>query len=498
MLPSRSATWRRGASYLASALLAGALASACASYIHQSLALRPLVEQQRFDEALKGLEALDNGSSRLLYLYERGLVLHARGDYGGSNAALDRAEILIGDLYTKSLSREIGSLLTSDNLREYRGERFESAYLHYYRILNYLDLDKVEDAAVESRRLNQRLQRYQDQKGSFYRNDPFLQYLTGLVYEQAGERVDADVSLRAALAAYRTVGPKDGIEMPPDLPCELARNAEALGRRSEAEQYRAEYGCPGRAPGEHATGVVNLILECGYVDAKVEQNLVFPIYSGEVGEDLDESHFARMLVEERGDGRPQPDRRLDYLLRVAVPQMVDVQCSIQHVDVRAVADSGAAQAPARGDTLRPAGHVGAPGPFVRAATVQNLSVLANRAFEEARTEIMTRAVVRALAKYIAKKKADKEEVKEDGKKEKKNPLAGWLVQGLAFATEGADTRSWSLLPERILLARLELPPGRYRLDVRLLNANGQPAQNLSIPNVELQAGAVRLLNYRVN
>ena len=483
---------------LASALLAGTLAAACASYIHQSLALRPLVAQQRFDEALKGVERLNNGSSRLLYLYERGLVLHARGDYGGSNAALDQAEMLVGDLYTKSLSREIGSLLTSDNLREYRGERFESAYLHYYRILNYLYLDKVEDAAVESRRLNQRLQHYQDEKGSSYRNDPFLQYLTGLVYEQAGERVDADVSLRAALEAYQIVGPTDGIEMPPELPCELARNAEALGRRSEADQYRAEHDCPGRAPGGRATGVVNLIIECGYVDAKIEQNLVFPIYSDEVGEDIDESRFARRLVEERRDGRPQPDRKLDYLLRVAVPQMVDVQCSVQGAEVRAVADTDTAQAPARGDTLRAAGHIGAQGPFVRAATVQDLSVLSNHAFEEAQPAIITRAVVRALAKYIAKKKADKEEEKADGKKEKKNPLAGWLVQGFAFATEGADTRSWSLLPERILLARLELPPGRYRLDVRLLDANGQPAQNLSIPNVELQAGAVRLLNYRVD
>jgi hypothetical protein len=189
---------------------------------------------------------------------------------------------------------------------------------------------------------------------------------------------------------------------------------------------------------------------------------------------------------------------LDYLLRVAVPQMMDVQCSIQGADVRAVAGSDTVRAPDPGDTMRPTTRIGAPSPVVRAATVQNLSVLANHAFEEAQPAIITRAVVRALAKYIAKKKADKEEEKADGKKEKKNPLAGWLVQGFAFATEGADTRSWSLLPERILLARLELPPGRYRLDVRLLDANGQPAQNMSIPNVELKAGAVRLLSYRVN
>lgn len=473
------------------------LAGACASYLHRSLALRPLVDQQRFDEALKGLEGLNNGSSRLLYFYERGLVLHDRGDYGGSNAALDRAETLVGDLYTRSLSREIGSLLTSDNLREYRGERFESAYLHYYRILNYLYLGQVEAAAVESRRLNQRLQRYQDEKGPSYRNDPFLQYLTGLIYEMAGERVDADVSLRAALEAYQTVNPADGIEMPPDLPCDLARNAEALGQRSEAEQYRAEHDCPGRAPGGRATGVVNLIIECGYVDTRVEQNLVFPIYRDDAYESIGEDRFARTLVE-RGHGQPRPDLELDYLLRVAVPRMVDVPCSVQRAEVSAVANLVAARAPARGDMLRATGRIGAPGPRVRTATVQNLSALANRAFEEAQTEIMTRTVIRALAKYLAKKRADKDEKNADGTRKAKNPLLGLLVQGFAFATEGADTRSWSLLPQRILLARLELPPGSYRLNIRLIDANGQPARNLSIPNVELKAGAVRLLNCRVN
>ena len=38
-------------------------------------------------------------------------------------------------------------------------------------------------------------------------------------------------------------------------------------------------------------------------------------------------------------------------------------------------------------------------------------------------------------------------------------------RALATATERADTRSWSILPAELLLARFQLPPGQHRLRI---------------------------------
>jgi hypothetical protein len=55
------------------------------------------------------------------------------------------------------------------------------------------------------------------------------------------------------------------------------------------------------------------------------------------------------------------------------------------------------------------------------------------------------------------------------------PGAALDVAGIAWeATETADTRCWSLLPDRIQVLRLELPAGRHTLGLAALDRAGQP------------------------
>lgn len=105
----------------------------CSSYVSTSQQLRPLVRDGRYDVALEKIAPLNSETSRLLYLYERGLLLHQQDHFEESNAALEQAEELRDDLYTRSLSREAGALLVSEGVRQYRGERFEVALLHSRR-----------------------------------------------------------------------------------------------------------------------------------------------------------------------------------------------------------------------------------------------------------------------------------------------------------------------------------------------------------------------------
>ena len=177
------------------------LLQACTANMAYSPLVKESLEQQDLETALAGAEKIDQKFSKLLYLYEKGLLLHYANRYEESNAALEMSEGIYDGLYTKSLSRVVGSLFTSDNVNDYRGEQFEAALIHYYKILNYLYLSQPEGALVECRKLNHQLETFSASGDSVFVNDPFLQYLTGMVFFDQGELNDADVSFRAARIA---------------------------------------------------------------------------------------------------------------------------------------------------------------------------------------------------------------------------------------------------------------------------------------------------------
>jgi hypothetical protein len=100
---------------------------------------------------------------------------------------------------------------------------------------------------------------------------------------------------------------------------------------------------------------------------------------------------------------------------------------------------------------------------------------------------MFRTVLRGLLKYLAKKEADEE-----------NEALGWVVNLVGAATEVADTRTWSTLPERIFVTHLTLPEGSWRLEVEVTNQLGQRVAWMDVPELQVSAGQRSFLNYRVH
>jgi hypothetical protein len=424
------------------------------------------------EAAMKTIEPLAEGGSRLLYLYERGLILHLEDRFEESNAALDAAEQLHDDLYTRSLSREAAALLTNDAVVEYRGPRYEAAILHYYKTLNYLYQGDIESAAVECRRLEHRLQVFHDAGGSFYRNDPFLTYFSGLVRAAAGEPAEADVSLRNALAAYRELQAQYEVDIPGKLLCDLSRNAARLGAGDEAADYAAEGDCAPLTPGH---GNITLFLECGTIAYKDQEEILLPIYHTEITDDLDRDAFAAKLAARRGWRRSKRETaKLDYVLRVAFPRLVATPSGV------AVARVEAFPIPKEGVAARPAAST----TTVRAA---NWTKLAQASFAEDEATLLLRATARAFLKYLATRQTEK----------KHGEVAGWLMNALGAVTEAADTRCWSTLPEQVLLARFDLPAGTYRLAVALQGRDGDVDFDFDIPDVVVRPGQNTFLSHRV-
>jgi len=435
---------------------------ACSSYVGQSALIKQALVDADYDDALERIESIDKSSSELLYLYEKGLVLHYQNRFAESNEALEQAEVLLEELYTKSVTRELAALAIADQVAKYRGDPHEAVLVNYYKILNYLYLGDVDGAAIECRRVNRKLQAIRDAGDDYFENDPFLQYLTALVYEESGDRGEAEVSYRVAVQSYDDLSDAYAVKAPGFIFCDAADNARSFGDAEAFEAYAARSDCDSMTS-DVKSGRINILLECGYVTHKEEASINLPIYTDDDWDD--NKKFAVELSGRRGHNARR-GVKVDYWLRVAMPVLAvnPPTVSSAMIDAR-VGESGAA--------VRSAAAV----------PVENVSALAELAFHEKEGKILLRSIVRALAKYAAKKGADS-----------KDEALGWLVNIVGAATETADTRSWSTLPGRILMARMDLPVGTYDLHVKL---DGSNETEFIIPSVTVRPGRTTFLNHRI-
>ena len=84
-----------GCRLVVSVLLLSLLAiAACTSQMTHSPQVKNELIERDFDSALRFVEKIDKSTSELLYLYEKGLVLHYDNEWAESNRALESAEDL--------------------------------------------------------------------------------------------------------------------------------------------------------------------------------------------------------------------------------------------------------------------------------------------------------------------------------------------------------------------------------------------------------------------
>jgi len=159
---------------------------------------------------------------KVLFYLDMGMLYHYCGDYEQSNEFLTEAEHAIEDLYTKSVGKATASLLLNDNALDYFGEDYEDIYLNIFKALNYLHMNKQEDAFVEIRRVNNKLNvledKYEeiakqyneskDKKKEFkigdnkFHNSALARYLSMLIYQADGKYDDAMIDLAEIKEAF--------------------------------------------------------------------------------------------------------------------------------------------------------------------------------------------------------------------------------------------------------------------------------------------------------
>ena len=392
--------------------------------------------------------------------YELGLTAHYANQYNESSKAFDQAEQIAEERYTKSISTEALSLITSDRIRPYVGKSYERLLAHYYHALNYIKQDKFDEALVECRRATNLIQYFiSEEKEYNYIGTGFLAYFSGILYEAAGELNNALISYKQAEQYYKSASDTTGIEIPDDVGHSLVRISRKLNFEDDLERYSILYGNPPQLPENH--GELILFYETGYVPRKGQQTLTFPILkTDKLGEDdSDPVEFARTL---RGrEGLVVEEIKLEYLLHVAIPSIDSFRP--QYKSIRVSVDNTSQDA----------------------ELVEDVEAAAILTLQSEKTAILIRTLVRALGKYLITRNAKKQ-----------NEVLGVLTNLAGVLTESADRRSWQTLPNQIYIVRMSLPSGNHNLKLSFLNKNGNILNSKSLRNVEITKNKATILNYR--
>jgi uncharacterized protein len=360
-----------------------------------------------YHQALARLERSSLAGSkrnRLLYLMEKGLLLHLAERYEESNDILEKADRLAEKLFTRSLSAESFSFAVNDATIPYAGEDYESVYINYCKARNYLALGELGGARVEARKLDEKLNYLADRHEgrNVFRESAFLRLLTGFIYEAGGEWNDAYIAYLKSLDHYREYEKKYRITVPAFLWGRLLLAASRTGFLEEYENHLAEAQAAGIDPVAEE-GVIVAIIDQGFIPVKREVFAIFPTPQG----------FPVKLALPEFQNRPgQPAGPLTFSLN--------------------------------GRDWHPA------------ELAEDVAAIARQSLEDKKGRVVAKMISRAVAKQVAARKAEKE----------LGPAAGLLAQVAALVTEQADLRSWAMLPERISVAVIPAGQGRHEMTIR--------------------------------
>ncbi|MBI5555823.1 MAG: hypothetical protein HY920_08255 [Elusimicrobia bacterium] len=418
--------------------------------------LNNYVSQKKIAEANKQVE--DNADKfygekeRLLYYLDHGYLFHIGGDYPKSNLMLDEARKLAKDYFTKSITQEASTFLVSDNLRPYYGEDFERAITHVFSSLNYVFLDKSEDALVEARAVDDFLKLLQTNYGSknTYKEDGFIRYIMGLLYENEGELNDAFISYRKALYTYRDQQKSLGTEIPQDLFNSAMDAAASLQFNSEREELRKDFSKQAssfdQSKAAKTDGEIVVIHYNGLVPHKVDNILEIAfgkawVYVGAV---KTEGAAAESVSTA---GTAIRSIAADEQIIAAFPKYVPTNYTITSSIVEL------------GDKSKPT------------EVVEDVGKIAVKSLADRLGRIYAKTIARAAIKY-ALSRAARQKIEEKSNNAVGAFLLSSTVKMAAALSEKSDKRCWQVLPDTIRMARFRVPEGNYSLKINYYNRSG--------------------------
>jgi len=410
------------------------LLASCRSYYKKNIKFNEYYRNGEFEKAEQILDKDKKGPTRnnkLIYFLNRGAIAHALGKYTESNNYFEQAYIL-GEDYQKKIGSEALALLSNPLATEYKGEDFELLTLHYFKALNFVFLNNYNDALVEARRINVKLNALSDKysKNNHYKNDAFAHYLMGILFESSKEYNNAFISYRNAYNCYNDEYSKlFSVAAPLNLKKDLIRTAQLTGFNDQVSLYEKEFNIKYEEPLNKALYDVVFLWNNGLSPIKEEWSINFVLVKGSDG-------MCTFVNEEYGMSFPFPMESKEgngglgdlKMLRVAFPKYVE-------------------RIP-----LYNSGSVKINNETYEMELVQNINAIAFKSLEDRMLREFSNALMR-----LALKKAAEMALRTQ------NQDAGAALGILNAITEKADTRNWQTIPHSIYLTRFRLPEGKHTL-----------------------------------
>jgi hypothetical protein len=422
--------------------------------------------------------------SRVLYGMDRGMTLQLVGDYQQSNAVLEQAEEELDRLYTRKIRTETFAFMTNDTALPYEGDPYEQVLINVLKAINYAVLGQWQEALVEARRIDHRLNVLSDrtQEKGAYREDGFARYLSGILYESTGDINNAFIAYRKAYETFEATRAWSSTGVPPQLREDLLRTAEAMHFTQELAEYRRLFPDTKWETSQSLQQLAQVVVISynGLAPRKEDQFLDLPV-------SLD---ALQLVLLNRGivQANRQPNRAVDSVLyglngrvvRVALPRLIPQKTQVPVDRVSLIQDDGTKVT-------------------VNTELVHNVSALADKALSERIAGITVKALARAATKFALAEGVAYGAQQAAGKDA--GPLVGLLVgllaKGLAVSSEEADKRSWQTLPDEIHLARVWVPPGRYQLQGQSAGGYSNSMTSEAMRTVSLEPGETAVFLQRV-
>jgi hypothetical protein len=428
-----------------------------------------LVEQERTKSF--------RGKNRLLYFLERGMLLHVNGEYAESNVAFEEAKRLGEALYTKSLSSSGLSLMTNDYALDYAGENFERTLIHLFSAMNYVSLGDQGSALVEVRQVGEYLRKLQvdSTNENVYQEDAFARYLSALLYEANGELDAAFVDFKKATDAYEKYNKDFSVRRPASLLKNAERVANRLGGWAERDlRDRGGLGQARTIP--EGSGELVILHYNGLVPIKGQTRITIPFSE------------AWLLV-----GALQ--LAADDTSRGSLNQATLFASQISGVDVVSVVFPKYVNRPYTITRMEPRvdGATQTTGPEL----VEDIGAIAEKDLEDRIVRIRTKAIVRAAIKYAIQKGAElaAQQAGDDygALLQVGTQILGNLVR---FASEQADKRVWSTLPDQIWMSSMILPAGTHDIQVDFKTAQSTLVESRKVRDVRITPGGRQFVIFR--
>lgn len=440
--------------------------SSCMTYHEKYATFHRNLQEGNIESANEILEKDKKGEkrkTRLLYLFDRGVVAHMLGKYEESNTYFEKAYIDIED-YTKNYLNKAASFMTNPNMVKYKGEAYEHLMLHYYKALNYLYLNNYEAAIVEVKRMNIKLNalndRYKDLKIDKYQKDAFIENLMGIIYDADKDYNNAFIAYRNAYDIYKTSYKKlFKVDVPLQLKKDLLRTAYLTGFNNKVEFYEKEFEMK-NDPNTYPKQDLVFFWQNGLVPVKDEWSINFAVMKGQGGmvhfenKELGLS-FPFMLSSNQQSTGGLGDLRV---LRVAFPKLVNRK------------------------PIYKSAYINTGGQKFKLEKVQDIKGIAYKTMQQKMMQELGTSLLRLALKKAAEQRA-----------RQANEGLGLAMAVLNAATEKADTRNWQTLPNQLFYTRVPLSEGKQSIQLNCVE-NKKYERNFNF-DIEGKAGRTSFYNF---